>query len=157
MRLKHIKGAEEAVASSPFVIHDAKTRSGTWRQLFGNENPIHIEIGMGKGRFLMELAALLEEPELEEGADILSVTAVDTADVGRGVGTVRSGAGQTLVAFGQYLEECLLGVEDVLRKRDARIDGFDVEILHARTQTERERCGQSDQNYFVSFHISGLF
>ena len=58
MRLKHIKGADEAVASSPFVIHDAKTRSGTWRQLFGNENPIHIEIGMGKGRFLMELAAL---------------------------------------------------------------------------------------------------
>lgn len=58
MRLKHIKGAEEAVAASPFVIHDARTQSGAWRKLFGNENPIHIEIGMGKGRFLMELAAL---------------------------------------------------------------------------------------------------
>ena len=57
MRLKHIKGAEEAVASSPFVIHDAKGRRGAWRELFGNEGAVHIEIGMGKGRFLMELAA----------------------------------------------------------------------------------------------------
>ena len=57
MRLKHIKGAEEAVASSPFVIHDAKERRGAWRELFGNEGAVHTEIGMGKGRFLMELAA----------------------------------------------------------------------------------------------------
>ena len=57
MRLKHIKGAEEAVAQNPFVIHDAKERPGSWRKLFENDNPIHMEIGMGKGRFLMELAA----------------------------------------------------------------------------------------------------
>lgn len=57
MRLKHIKGAEEAIAQNPYVIHDAKERRGTWHELFGNRNPIHIEIGMGKGRFLMELAA----------------------------------------------------------------------------------------------------
>lgn len=57
MRLKHIKGAEEAVACSPFVIHDAKERPGAWSSLFGNDGPLHIEIGMGKGRFLMELAA----------------------------------------------------------------------------------------------------
>ena len=63
MRLKHIKGAEEAVASSPFVIHDAKERRGAWRELFGNEGAVHIEIGMGKGRFLMELAAL--HPEID--------------------------------------------------------------------------------------------
>lgn len=56
MRLKHIKGAEEAVAQSPCVIHNLKERPGTWHELFGNRNPIHIEIGMGKGRFLMELA-----------------------------------------------------------------------------------------------------
>lgn len=57
MRLKHIKGAEEAVALSSYVIHDAKDRPGTWNRLFDNQGPIHIEIGMGKGRFLMELAA----------------------------------------------------------------------------------------------------
>lgn len=57
VRLKHIKGAEEAVALSSYVIHDAKERPGTWNRLFDSQGPIHIEIGMGKGRFLMELAA----------------------------------------------------------------------------------------------------
>ena len=56
MRLKHIKGAEEAIAVNEFVVHDAKERPGKWHELFGNDHPIHIEIGMGKGQFLMELA-----------------------------------------------------------------------------------------------------
>lgn len=56
LRLKHIKGAEEAIAANAFVVHDAKERPGTWHALFGNDHPIHIEIGMGKGQFLMELA-----------------------------------------------------------------------------------------------------
>ena len=62
MRLKHIKGAEEAVAKSRYVIHDAKERRGSWHTLFGNQKPIHMEIGMGKGRFLMELAR--QNPEV---------------------------------------------------------------------------------------------
>lgn len=56
MRLKHIKGAEEAIAVNEFVIHDAKERPGRWNAVFGNAHPLHIEIGMGKGQFLMELA-----------------------------------------------------------------------------------------------------
>ena len=56
MRLKHIKGAEEAIAASSLVIHDAKKRKGKWQELFENDHPIYIEIGMGKGQFLMELA-----------------------------------------------------------------------------------------------------
>lgn len=62
MRLKHIKGAEEAVAASAYVVHDASQRQGSWHELFGNRNPLHIEIGMGKGRFLMELAR--QNPEI---------------------------------------------------------------------------------------------
>ena len=57
MRLRHIKGAEEEIANSPYVIQDPKAVKGKWRQLFGNPNPIRIEIGMGKGKFIMELAA----------------------------------------------------------------------------------------------------
>lgn len=57
MRLRHIKGAEEEIANSPYVIQDPKEVKGKWRQLFGNPNPIRIEIGMGKGKFIMELAA----------------------------------------------------------------------------------------------------
>ncbi len=56
MRLKNIKGAREAVAASPYVIHAGEWQAGKWHTQFGNERPIHIEIGMGKGRFITELA-----------------------------------------------------------------------------------------------------
>lgn len=57
MRLRHIKGAEEQIAESPYVVQNPKNLKGKWHVLFGNGNPIHIEIGMGKGKFIMELAA----------------------------------------------------------------------------------------------------
>lgn len=56
MRLRHIKGAEEEIARSPYVIQEPGEWKGRWNQLFGNSNPVRIEIGMGKGKFLMELA-----------------------------------------------------------------------------------------------------
>ncbi len=56
MRLRHIPGAEEAIEQSPYVIHEPKEMKGKWDSVFGNRNPIHIEVGMGKGRFIMELA-----------------------------------------------------------------------------------------------------
>ncbi len=56
MRLRRIKGADEMVQSSPFVVKDVKEKKGQWRKLFGNDKPLHIEIGMGKGRFLTTLA-----------------------------------------------------------------------------------------------------
>ncbi|MCC8139337.1 MAG: tRNA (guanosine(46)-N7)-methyltransferase TrmB [Lachnospiraceae bacterium] len=55
MRLRNIPGAEEAIARSAHVVQE-EDAAGTWGSRFGNENPIHIEIGMGKGRFLTELA-----------------------------------------------------------------------------------------------------
>lgn len=57
MRLRHIKGAEQQIAESPFVIHDPEEQKGHWRDVFGNDHPIEIEVGMGKGKFIMELAA----------------------------------------------------------------------------------------------------
>lgn len=56
MRLKHVKGAEEYIASSRFVVQNYKEYKGTWKTFFKEEKPIHIEIGMGKGRFIMEMA-----------------------------------------------------------------------------------------------------
>ena len=62
MRLKHVPGAEDAVASSPFCIQNPEDFRGSWRTAFPDPNPIHIEIGMGKGRFLIQLA--LKHPEI---------------------------------------------------------------------------------------------
>lgn len=58
MRLRNITGSREVIAASKYVIHEPETYKGRMRELFGNQNPLHIEIGMGKGRFIMELAAL---------------------------------------------------------------------------------------------------
>lgn len=58
MRLRNIKGADEAVAASSYVIHEESQKPGAWKEIFGNNRPIYMEIGMGKGRFLMDLARL---------------------------------------------------------------------------------------------------
>ena len=57
MRLRHIPGAEEAIASSPYVIQQPAEYRGRFHELFCNHKPIRIEVGMGKGRFIMEMAA----------------------------------------------------------------------------------------------------
>ena len=56
MRLRNIPGSREVIAESPFVVHDEESMKGKWREFFENDNPIHIEIGMGKGTFIMESA-----------------------------------------------------------------------------------------------------
>ena len=49
MRLRHIPGAEKQIEESTFVIQEPEQKKGCWAEVFGNENPIHIEVGMGKG------------------------------------------------------------------------------------------------------------
>ena len=58
MRLRNIPGAKDAILESPFVIQEPEKNKGKWSSVFPKEQPLHIEVGMGKGRFLMELAAL---------------------------------------------------------------------------------------------------
>ena len=57
MRLRNIRGSKETIAASDYVVQEPETHKGTWGQLFGNEQPVQIEVGMGKGRFLMDLAS----------------------------------------------------------------------------------------------------
>lgn len=56
MRLRNITGSREIIGESVFVVHEPERQKGNWRNIFGNNNPINIEIGMGKGRFLMDMA-----------------------------------------------------------------------------------------------------
>lgn len=62
MRLRHIPGSEQQIQESTYVIQNPEEKKGCWAEVFGNENPIHMEIGMGKGKFLMELAG--KNPEI---------------------------------------------------------------------------------------------
>ena len=58
MRLRNISGSREQVAESRFVVQEPECHKGAWREFFGNEHPLHIEIGTGKGKFLTALSAL---------------------------------------------------------------------------------------------------
>lgn len=56
MRLRNITGSREMIAESDFVVHNPEAARGKWRDIFKNDNPVRIEIGMGKGKFIHTLA-----------------------------------------------------------------------------------------------------
>ena len=51
MRLRKVKNAKERLIDNHYFIEDAKSNKGNWNKVFNNDNPIHIEIGCGKGQF----------------------------------------------------------------------------------------------------------
>lgn len=61
MRLRNIPGAQDAILDSPYVVQEPQTKKGHWAEVFEKKQPLHIEVGMGKGRFLMDLARLHPE------------------------------------------------------------------------------------------------
>ena len=62
MRLRNISGSRDVIAESPLVVHEPETTKGKWKDVFGNTHDLHIEIGMGKGKFLHTLAG--KNPEI---------------------------------------------------------------------------------------------
>lgn len=64
MRLRNITGSREVIGASPYVVQEEMQQQcpGTWHDIFQNDNPIHIEIGMGKGKFIHTMAK--EHPDI---------------------------------------------------------------------------------------------
>ena len=60
MRLKNVPGCRERIAESEYVVpeEELKERAGSWKSSFDGPGELHIEIGMGKGRFIHEMALL---------------------------------------------------------------------------------------------------
>lgn len=56
MRLRNIPEAKNIVENSPFVIQNPCSLRGAWNKFWQNNHPIHLEVGMGKGMFLMEMS-----------------------------------------------------------------------------------------------------
>lgn len=58
MRLRNIPRADECIANHSKAVGEIemKQNKGNWKKTFANDNPIHIEIGMGKGQFILNLA-----------------------------------------------------------------------------------------------------
>lgn len=53
MRLRNVKGAREEMFVNRFVVQEPSQHKGKWNEFFGNDNPIYIEVGMGKGKFIV--------------------------------------------------------------------------------------------------------
>jgi len=56
MRLRNVKNKQQIMDSSLCLVKNPYEYCGKWKEFFGNNNPIHIEIGMGKGDFIIENA-----------------------------------------------------------------------------------------------------
>ena len=57
MRLRKVKNLDKRLeANKELIIQDAESLKGKWKFFFGNDKPIHLEIGMGKGQFIITLA-----------------------------------------------------------------------------------------------------
>lgn len=62
MRLRNIPGSEDAILVHRATVKEETTHRGSWKNVFGNDRPIRIEIGMGKGQFILNMA--LQHPEI---------------------------------------------------------------------------------------------
>ena len=82
MRLRKIKGATDRINLSNYIVKDYKEYKGQFKTLFNNDNPIHVEIGMGKGNFIIGKA--LANPDINfigiEKFDSVLVRAVEKID-----------------------------------------------------------------------------
>ncbi len=56
MRIRKKPWAEEEFANNKAIVADPTSFKGKWKEVFGNDNPIHVEIGCGKGQFLRDMS-----------------------------------------------------------------------------------------------------
>ena len=82
MRLKNVKGAKERIEISKYIIKDPVSLKGKYKTLFKNKKPIHLEIGTGKGDFLIGMA--MKYPDINflgiEKYDSVLVRAIEKVD-----------------------------------------------------------------------------
>lgn len=84
MRLRNIKNKEEILNNSTYVIKDYNNNCGKWNEVFQNNNPIHLEIGVGKGKFIFENAEKNTQNNyigIEKNASILSIAVKRHKDI----------------------------------------------------------------------------
>ena len=58
MRVRNVKNKKEIISNSKYIVSNPVDYKGKWQELFNNSNPIYLEIGMGKGNFIIENAKM---------------------------------------------------------------------------------------------------
>lgn len=62
MRLRNVKNKQQIMDNSSYLVPNPKDFCGKWKKVFQNNYPIHVEIGTGKGNFIIEKA--LQNPNI---------------------------------------------------------------------------------------------
>jgi len=116
MRLKNVKGANDIIIKGTYYLDNPKEYKGKWQQLFGNNNPIYIEIGMGKGNFIIENA--IQNPNINyigiEKYDSVIVRAIQKSNELElnNLKIVRMDAGNIEEIFDKEIEKIYLNFSD---------------------------------------------
>ena len=97
MRLRNVKNKEEILSSSSYAIRNPKEYCGKWKELFGNDHPIYVEIGMGKGQFVIQNALL--HPEI----NFIGIEKYDSVIV-KGLQKIPEGLSNLYMVRGDALE-----------------------------------------------------
>ena len=67
MRVRNRKGATELLEANPqYVVLNPEDAKGKWHEIFGNDHPIHIEVGSGKGAFITGMAKPIQRSTTSE-------------------------------------------------------------------------------------------
>ena len=85
MRQRNVKNLEEKLElNSSFLIREPREFKGKWKEVFGNDNPIYLEIGCGKGKFIFTHAS--QNPDRNyiaiEGQENVALRALEKAEQG---------------------------------------------------------------------------
>ena len=85
MRQRNVKNLEEKLElNSSFLIREPRECKGKWKEVFGNDNPIYLEIGCGKGKFIFTHAS--QNPDRNyiaiEGQENVALRALEKAEQG---------------------------------------------------------------------------
>ena len=85
MRLRRIKNIEEKIKKyEGLIVFDCENNKGKWKKSFGNDNPIYLEIGMGKGKFILKHA--MTNPDINYiGCEISDSVIYKAAEKAEGV------------------------------------------------------------------------
>ena len=98
MRLRNVKNKDEILNASLYLVKNPEENKGKWKEVFGNDKPIYIEIGMGKGKFIIENAISHPDinfigiekfdsvlarslPKIPEGLDNLLIIRMDALNI----------------------------------------------------------------------------
>ena len=122
MRLRNVKNKEEILKNSTILILDFENKKNKWTEEFQNNNPIYIEIGMGKGNFILENAKTYPNINfigIEKYDSILAraIQKIETQDLVPNLRLLRMDAKEIEKAFGNEVDRIYLNFSDPWPKK----------------------------------------